>query len=118
MGQVVSLPRTISFTRQFEDMVLFSEKTRDGELFFAGLLDGSVEVTFDHTGAWDITDIHIKVENGRWGMRAEAKVVRVDADENAALYWLLLDVLTDKYANTIEEWIAFEAEDRGLQIAA
>jgi hypothetical protein len=118
MGQVVSFPRTISFTRQFEELALYSEKTRSGDLFFAGLLDGSIEVTFDHTGAWDITDIHIKVDNGRWGMRAEVKVVQVDADENPALYWLLLDVLTDKYASTIDEWVQIEADDRGLRIAA
>jgi hypothetical protein len=118
MGQVVSFPRTISFTRQFEELALFSEYTRSGDLFYAGLIDGIIEISFDHTGDWSISDIHIKAENGRWGMRAEAKVVRVDADENAALYLLLLDVLTDKYAGTIEEWVQIEAEDRGLRIAA
>jgi|ERR1017187_4365211 hypothetical protein len=118
MGQVVSFPRTISFTRQFEDLPLYSEKTRSGELFYAGLVDGILEISFDHTGDWFVSDIKVKVENGRFGRENVATFVQVDADENPSFYWHILDTLTDKYASTIEEWIAFEAEDHGLRIAA
>ncbi len=118
MAQVITLPRTITFTRQFEELPLYSERTKSGETFFAGLVDGSLEVSFDSTGDWTISDIHIKVDNYRMGDAGVAKMVRVDADENSALYWLLLDILTDKYADTIREWIVMEAEEYGLRIAA
>ncbi len=118
MGQVVTLPRTIKFTREFEELPIYSERTRSGETFFAGLVDGSVEVSFDHTGDWHISDIHIKVENYRMGDANVAKTVRIDGDENPSLYWHLLDTLTDKYAATIEEWMHQEAAERDLQIAA
>ncbi len=118
MGQVITLPRTITFTREFEELPLYSERTRSGETFFAGLVDGSLEVSFDSTGDWHISDIHIKVENYRTGKANVAKTVRIDADENPSLYWHLLDTLADKYAATIEEWIAHEAEDHGVRIAA
>ncbi len=118
MGQVHTFPRTISFTRQFEELPLFVEKTEAGDVFCAGLVDGNLEISFDQDGEWTITDIHINVHDYKTGYANRAKTVRVDADENAALYWLLLDVLTDKYADTIREWIALEAEECGLRIAA
>lgn len=118
MAQIITLPRTITFTRQFEELPLYSEKTRSGEVFAAGLVDGSIDVSFDPSGDWHISDIHIKVENYRMGKDNLAKTVRIDADENPSLFWHLLDTLTDKYAATIEEWIAFEAAEYGLQIAA
>jgi hypothetical protein len=118
MGQVLTIPRTITFTRQFEELPLYSEKTRSGETFFAGLVDGALEISFDSTGDWHVSDIHLRVQNHRTGDAAAAKVVRIDADENPSLYWHLLDTLTDKYTDTIQEWIAMEAEEYGLRIAA
>ncbi len=118
MAQVITLPRTITFTRQFEELPLYSERTKSGETFFAGLVDGSLEVSFDSTGDWHISDIRIRVQNYRMGDAALAKTVRIDADENPSLYWHLLDTLTDKYADTIREWIVLEAEEYGLRIAA
>lgn len=108
MAQIITLPRTMSLVRQFEELSLFTEKTRSGDLFCAGLLDGTVEISFDWHGDWWVSDIHIEVENYRPGKDNLAKMVRIDADNQPALYWLLLDVLTDKYAATIEEWIAME----------
>jgi len=118
MAQVITLPRTITFTREFEELPLYSERTRSGECFFAGLVDGSIEVSFDASGDWSISDIHLKVQNYKMGDAGRAKTVRIEADENPSLYWHLLDTLTDKYADTIQEWIAMEAEGCGLRIAA
>jgi hypothetical protein len=118
MAQIITLPLTIKFTRAFEELPLYSEKTKSGECFFAGLVDGSLEISFDASGDWHVSDIHIKVENYRRGAANEARTVRIDADESPSLYWHLLDTLTDKYAATIAEWIAEEAAERDLQIAA
>ena len=107
--KLLTFPRQNTFTRQFEELPLYSERAANGDTFFAGLVDGVVEISYDHEGDWHVSDIQIKVENGRRVKDGGvAKFVTVDADENAALYWLLLDVLTDKYADTIAEWIAFE----------
>jgi hypothetical protein len=109
MGQVVSLPRTHTLVRQFEELALFTEQAPNGDLFFAGLLDGEIEVSFDATGDWHVSNISIIVENGRSARNGgAAKSVNVNADDNAALYWLLLDRLNDVYAATIQQWIAFE----------
>lgn len=108
MGQVVTLPRTISFARQFEELPLYSEKTASGELLCAGLVDGSLEVSFDSSGDWHISDIHLKVENYRSGEANVVRIVRIDGDKCPSLYWHILDVLTDKYAGTIQEWIREE----------
>lgn len=119
MAQIITLPRTISFTRQFEEMALFSEKSANGDLFYAGLVDGSVEISFDSTGDYWITDIHLKVDNGRRVKDGgAAKVVRISADEQPSLYWHLLDTFTDKFHDTILEWCHAEAADRDLRIAA
>jgi hypothetical protein len=108
MAQIITLPRTMSLTRQFEELALFTEKTASGDLFCAGLLDGTVEISFDADGDWWVSDIHIEVENYKRGPANRSKTVRIDADNNPALYWLLLGVLTDTYANSVAEWIAFE----------
>lgn len=109
MAQIISLPRTRTLQRQFEELALFTEKAPNGDLFFAGLLDGEVEVAFDHQGDWHISDISIIVSDGR-SVRNGGKLkrVNVNADDAPALYWLLLDRLTDVYAATIDEWVAFE----------
>ena len=110
MAQIIPLPRTITFTREFEELPLYSERTRTGECFFAGLVDGSLEISFDSSGDWHISDIHLRAQNYKMGDGACAKTVRIDADENPSLYWHLLDTIADKYADTIQEWIAMEAE--------
>ena len=35
-----------------------------------------------------------------------------------SLYWALLDVLTNKFATTIDLWVREEAAVRGIRIAA
>lgn len=122
MAQIVTFPRTISFVRQFEELALFSEKSANGDLFYAGLVDGSVEISFDPSGYrsdyW-VADIKIRVDNlRRVKDGGAAKVITINADENAALYWLLLDVLTDKYHETILEWIAEECAENDIPFAA
>jgi hypothetical protein len=108
VAQIVTFPRTSSFVRQFEELALFTEKTAAGDLFYAGLLDGEIEVAYDRDGDWHIANIDIKIENGRIGENACAKFVNVNPDDAPALYWLLLDRLTDVYAATIAEWVAWE----------
>lgn len=109
MAQIIIYPRHLAFVRQFEELALFSEKTAAGDLFYAGLLDGEIEVAYDASGDWHIADINIKVDNLRRVKEGgAAKLVNVNADDMPALYWLLLDRLTDVYADTISEWVAFE----------
>ena len=109
MAQIYVLPRTMTLTRQFEELALFTEKAPNGDIFFAGLIDGRLEVSYDLTGDWYISDIEISIENGRRCKDGgTSKMVNVNADENPSLYWLLLDRLTDVYASTISEWVSDE----------
>jgi hypothetical protein len=115
MAQIVTFPRTLVFTQAFEKMPLFTERTRNGDLFCAGLVDG-VEVSVSPGGDWWISDLHIAVENARrTDDGALGKLVRLDPDESPNLYWLALDVLTDKFANTIQAWIDEASAEAGLQ---
>jgi hypothetical protein len=113
MAQIVAFPRTIAFTRAFEQLPLFTAPARNRDLFFAGLIDGSVEISVDPLGNWWISDLHICVKNA---LRDEAGVntVRLDPDEHESLYWLVLDVFTDKFSNTVEEWVREATADAGL----
>jgi hypothetical protein len=112
-------PRKLSFERRFEALPLFAEKAANGDVFCAGLVDGTMEVSFDRTGDWYISTVHILVNNGRdvrdGGTR---KAIRINGDDHTNLYWLILDVLTDKFAATITAWVREEAAARGLPIAA
>jgi hypothetical protein len=115
MAQVVPFPRTLVFTRAFEQLPLFSERANNGDLFCAGLIDGKIEVSVAPSGDWWVSDLHIVVKNA---CRAETatKTVRLDPDECESLYWHALDVLTDKFATTISAWIdeaITEADLRG-----
>jgi hypothetical protein len=114
MGQIVSFPRTLVFTRAFEQLPLFIERAGNGDLFCAGMVDGSIEISVAPSGDWWISDIHILVKNAcRAG--TTSKTVRLDPDEHEGLYWLVLDVFTDKYSATIEEWVREAAAESGLR---
>jgi hypothetical protein len=117
MAQVVSFPRTLVFTRAFEQLPLFTERAGNGDLFCAGLIDGVIEVSVAPGGDWWISDLHIAVENARRSdSGSPGRLVRLNADESPTLYWLALDVLTDKFATTISAWIdeaITEADLRG-----
>jgi hypothetical protein len=65
MAQVVPFPRTIAFTRAFEQLPLFTAPARNRDLFYAGLIDGSVEISVDPSGNWWISDLCISVKNAR-----------------------------------------------------
>lgn len=119
MAQIITLPRSISFTRQFEELPLYSEKAANGDLFYAGLVDGNVEISFDGSGDYWISDINLKVDNGRRVKDGgTTKLVNINGDENPSLFWHILDVFTDKYHEIILEWIYEEMAERGLRIAA
>jgi len=108
MAKVLTFPRTNILVRQFEELPLYSEKAANGDIFFAGLVDGTVEISYSDPEDWWISCVMIKVENGRMGREAVGKLVEINADENPSLYWHLLDVFSDKYADTIGEWIAWD----------
>jgi hypothetical protein len=119
MAQILAFPKTLFFAREFEELPLFSERALNGDLFFAGLIDGTIEISFNLSGNWWISDLHISVENARRGQDGiERKIIHLNADECPAFYWAALDVFTDKYAATIEEWMHEEAARSGVQIAA
>jgi hypothetical protein len=115
MAQIVAFPRTLSFTRAFEELPLFTQRAQSGDLFCGGLINGSIEISFTPGSDWWISDLHIAVENARrCGDDAPGKLVNLDPDESPSLYWLALDVFTDKYADTIKEWVREAAAEAGL----
>jgi hypothetical protein len=83
MAKIVTFPRTLVFTQPFEKMPLFTERTRNGDLFCAGLVDGVIEVSVTPGGDWWISDLHIAVENARrTDDGATGELVRLDPDES------------------------------------
>jgi hypothetical protein len=119
MAQILAFPQTLVFTRVFEELPLFSERAGNGDLFFAGLIDGTIEISFNLSGDWWISDLHVSVKNARCADDgAHRKIIRLNGDEYPAFYWAALDVFTDKYADTITEWMHEEAARSGVQIAA
>jgi subtilase family serine protease len=114
MAKIVPFPRVLTFTRAFQELPLFTQRAPNGDLFYAGLIDGSIEISVTPAGDWWASDIHIAANNA---CRAEArtKTVRLDPDEHEGLYWLVLDVFTDKYSATIKEWVREEAAQAGLR---
>jgi hypothetical protein len=114
MAQVIIFPRTLIFTHAFQELPLFTERAPNGDLFYAGLIDGSIEISVSPSGDWWITDLHIVVKNAR-RTEAGAKTIRLDPDECENLYWQVLDVFTDKYSATIEEWVSEATAEAGLR---
>jgi hypothetical protein len=115
MAQIVAFPRTLAFTRAFEELPLFTQRAPNGDLFFAGLIDGSIEVSVSPFGDWWISDLHIVVKNACRTEVGGAKTIRLDPDEHEGLYLLVLDMLTDKYPATIEEWVREAAAQASLR---
>jgi hypothetical protein len=114
MAQIVAFPRTLAFTRAFEELPLFTDQATNGDVWFAGLIDGEIEISANPANDWWISGIHIVVENA---CRAETgtKTIRLDPDEHGSLYWLVLDTFTNKYSATIEEWVREAAAEAGLR---
>lgn len=107
MARVITFPRTNILQRQFEDLPLYSERAANGEVFAAGFVDGTVDISYSDPEDWWISRIRIKVDNGRMGSAVEGKVVDLSADDNPSLYWHILDVFENKFAHTIGEEIAW-----------
>jgi hypothetical protein len=78
------------------------------------LIDGTVEISVGRSGDWWISDIHIVLKNA-CRTEARAKTIRLDPDEHEGLYWLVLDVFTDKYSATINEWVREASAEAGIQ---
>jgi hypothetical protein len=118
-AELITFPRKLSFERRFEALPLFAEKAANGDVFCAGLVDGTMEISLDRAGDWYISDVHILVDDGRPGPNSAArKAVQINGAEHMALFWLILDVLTNKFATTISQWVREEAAARGVRIAA
>jgi hypothetical protein len=111
MAQIVTFPRTSCLVRQFEELPLYSEKASNGDVFFAAPVDGTVEISYSDADDWWISAISIKIDNFRMGREAAAKLVEINAEENPSFYWHVLDVFSDKYADTITEWIVYDLEE-------
>jgi hypothetical protein len=59
------------------------------DLFYAGLINGSIEISFTPAGDW--SDLQIAVANaGRGDDAAPGKLIQLDPDESPSLYWLAL----------------------------
>jgi hypothetical protein len=115
MAQIVAFPRTLVLTRAFEELPLFTERAPNGDLFYAGPINGSIEISFTPAGEWWISDLRIAVANACRG-DAPGKLIQLDPEESPSLYWLALDVFTDKYSATIKEWVRVavaEADPQG-----
>jgi hypothetical protein len=118
-AEVITFPRALAFEREFQALPLFAETAANGDVFCASLVDGAMQISFTRAGDWYISDVHIFVNNGRHVRDGGArKAVRINGDDHTSLYWLILDVLTDKFAATITAWVREEAAARGLPIAA
>lgn len=110
-NNILTFPSSYSFKRTFEQLPLFSQKAANGEVFAAGLIDGEVEVSYDHDGQWWVSDISISIDNFRMGSAAQGKTVPLCPEENPGLYNLILDVFCDKYAETIDQWVYDEMQE-------
>lgn len=117
MAKATSTPISFSLTRKFEELPLFTT-AHAGVQFFTGLLDGEFTVQFDQAGEWIISDVALKVDNGKLGSQAECKIVTLDGDKNEQLYLVILDALTDRYAGSIPYWISEELAHFNISIAA
>jgi hypothetical protein len=113
MAQIVAFPRTLVLTRAFQELPLFTQRAPNGDLFYAGLINGSIEISFTPAGEWWISDLRIAVANAGRG-DAPGKLIQLDPEESPSLYWLALDVFTDKYAATIEAWVREAVAESGL----
>lgn len=107
-SNILTFPSSHSFKRTFEELPLFSQKAANGEVFAAGLVDGEIEISYSPAGDWWVSDISITIDNFRMGAAAQAKTIPLCPEENQVLYSLILDVFTDKYAETIAEWVGEE----------
>jgi hypothetical protein len=113
MAKIVPFPRTLAFTRAFAELPLLTQSAPNGDLFYAGLIDGSIEISVTSAGEWWVSDIHIVVKNA-CRAEAHAKTIRLDPDGHEGLYWLVLDVFTDKYSATIKEWVREASAEAGI----
>jgi hypothetical protein len=114
MAQIVAFPRTLAFTRAFEELPLFTQRAPNGDLFYAGPIDGSIEVSVSPSGDWWISDLHIVVKDA-CRTESRTKTIRLDPDQHEYLYSLVLDTFTDKYPATIEEWVREASAQAGLR---
>jgi hypothetical protein len=110
----VTLPTTLTFTRQFEELPLLTHLAQ-GERLFGALLSGEYEVSADQRdGDWWISDLWISTENGRLGTASRSGMLNLNADANEPMYLAILDALTDRCRDQIEETIEAELAENGV----
>jgi hypothetical protein len=118
MERSSTTPTTSSFTRPFEELALVSHFVA-GERLSAALVDGEFEVTYSTTdGTWWISDLWLKTENFKLGASNRSGQLNLNADTDERLYLSILDSLTERYCDYIDEEIADELAELGIRVAA
>jgi hypothetical protein len=118
MSQANHVPTTSSFTRQFEELPLFTHFAH-GEKLTAGLIDGEMEVTYSTVdGTWWVSDLWIRTDNHRFGAASKSGQLNLNADTDERFYFSILDSLTERYCDLIDEEIADELAELGIRVAA
>jgi hypothetical protein len=117
MARADTIPTTSCFTRQFEELPLFTHFV-GGEKLTAGLIDGEMEITYSTVdGTWWVSDLWIRTDNHRFGAASKTGQLNLNADDER-LYLSILDSLTERYCDYIDEEIADELAELGIRVAA
>lgn len=117
MTKAFSIYAARSFERKFEELPLF-RNIQGNVTWRTGYVDGTFEVSYDRTGDWTISDVWVTVDEGT-GAAGRTQSLHLDGEADEAFYLMVLEALTQRYAGSIEEWIADDMSDDGIdRIAA
>lgn len=112
MERAETISSTISIRHKFEELPLFwrhqpAEGDKSKVTWRGARVDGEFEVTYDMFDKdWYVSDVFVLVDNGQVGGAAKDDLVRLNADDDERFYLLLLDRITGRYNEQIEESIA------------
>ncbi len=109
------LPSSLTITLQFEELALFAQSTIT-DRYYTAMIDGKFEVSapWNDPSDWHISDIWIIADNGRCGNQCRVNHVNLNADTEERFYLLVLDALTTRYSDRIEEMIEAECAENGV----
>jgi len=114
MAQATIIPSKLSIRHQFEELPLFwqfepTTGTKPAVTWRGGMIDGEFEVEYDiFSKDWHVSDLWISADNGQIGAAAKGSLINLNADVDERLYLLVLDIVTFKYEQWIEERISEE----------
>jgi hypothetical protein len=77
-----------------------------------GYVDAQVEITYDHTREWWVSDVGIVVHNGCCGAEAEGKTVILHPYDQ--LYVMVADSVRQRYETQVEEKIEAKIAEFGI----